>query len=43
MGVNCGAVLPFALLVRVFYLRLAGGIIDLRGRSEEKEDNEGER
>jgi len=35
MGVKCGAVLPFALFVhalfiRVFFLRLAGDIIDSR-------------
>ena len=36
VGVNCGAVLPFALYVHVlfvpvFSLRLAGGIIQSRG------------
>lgn len=40
--VCCVAVLSFALFVHVFSLRLADGTIDLRGRSEKKEDNKSE-
>jgi len=42
VGINCGAVFPFALFVHIFTTRLADGTIDLRGRSEKKEDNKGE-